>query len=110
MTDYMDVVVPIELENGKTIWHKVGTAFPNNNPNKKHKMVISMISIPLGIFMRGEVKMFIFPQKDRRSTPPAQPDPGPPPGPPVRVVKEGDVKPNKHLPPPPPPIDEDVPY
>ena len=61
--DYMDVVVPIELENGKTIWHKVGTAFPNNNPDKKHKMVISMISIPLGIFMRGEVKMFIFPQK-----------------------------------------------
>jgi len=63
--EYYDAVVPIEI-NGKTIWHKVGTAFPNRNPDKKHKMVISMVSVPLCMFSGGEFKVFVFPQRDNR--------------------------------------------
>lgn len=63
--EYYDAVVPIEV-NGKTIWHKVGTAFPNRNPDKKHKMVISMVSVPLSMFSGGELRVFVFPQKDNR--------------------------------------------
>ncbi len=64
--EYYDAVVPLTV-NGKTIWHKVGTAFPNHNQDKKHKMVISMVSVPLSMFSSGEVRIFIFPQRDRNN-------------------------------------------
>lgn len=65
-TEFLDVMVPIELENGKTIWNKIGTAFPNSDPGKKHKMVLSITSIPLAAFTKEEIKVFIFPQRNQQ--------------------------------------------
>lgn len=65
--EYLDAMVPVELENGKTIWTKIGTAFPNNDPNKGHEMVISITSVPLNMFNKEEIKVFIFPQRQKNN-------------------------------------------
>lgn len=77
--EFLDVMVPVALENGKTIWNKIGTAFPNDDPNKKHKMVLSITSIPLSAFTKEEVKIFIFPQRQKQQRPQRQFDYDPPP-------------------------------
>lgn len=67
--EYMDAMVPVELENGKTIWTKVGTAFPNNDPEKRHEMLISLTAVPLSMFNRDEIKIFVFPQRNQKQKP-----------------------------------------
>jgi hypothetical protein len=61
--EFMDVITPVILENGKTIWTKVGTAFPNTDTNKKHAMVISLTAVPLAFFTKEEIKLYVFPSK-----------------------------------------------
>jgi hypothetical protein len=78
--EFYDAMVPVTLENGKTIWTKIGTAFPNNKPDKKHKMVLSITSVPLSMFTKDEIKIFVFPQREYQRRPQQQEFPPPPTG------------------------------
>jgi len=85
--EMFDLVTPIQTGNGHTLWHKIGTAFKNENPEKRHLFVMSILSLPLNI--QGELKIFMFPKTEYRgkrrdngpATQPEQPgfDYGPPP-------------------------------
>ncbi|MCK5616072.1 hypothetical protein KAR91_80155 [Candidatus Pacearchaeota archaeon] len=70
MTDEQyNVITPIKLESGKTLWQKVGVAYENNNPAKKHKMMISIVALPLGMPASTELKLFIYPQEEQYRRP-----------------------------------------
>ena len=75
MSKPMDIVVPIELSSGKTIWQKIGTAFENDDPNKKHVMSISITALPTSSFMKNEIRCYIYPQKtsNNKSSKPSVP-------------------------------------
>jgi len=68
-----NVMTPIQTDNGKTVWDKVGVAFPNTDPNKNHKMVLSLTSFPIN--PSSPLKLFIFPQQGNKQQ---APDPPPP--------------------------------
>jgi hypothetical protein len=71
-----NVMTPIKLESGKTIWQKVGVAYENDDPTKKHKMVISLVALPLGMPASTELKLFVYPQEEyRRQRQPPLPQP-----------------------------------
>ena len=63
--EMLNVMAPITLENGKTLWHKVGVAFPNTDPNKKHKFVLSITSLPVN--PPCPLKLFVFPQENNKN-------------------------------------------
>lgn len=61
MSNTCNIMVPIELESGKTIWHKIGVLFENPDKNKKYIASISIQSLPLQAMTKGEIRAFIFP-------------------------------------------------
>jgi len=79
MNEMFDISVPIETDNGKTIWHRIGTYFKNDDPNKKYEGTIQLNSIPLGAV--APLKLFIYKRKEyrRRNRENNQGDYGPPP-------------------------------
>jgi hypothetical protein len=81
MSKPMDIVVPIELLSGKTIWQKIGTAFENDDPSKKHTMMISITAIPTSTFIGNEIRAFIYPTNNKQNDQPLSP-PKPPSVPP----------------------------
>jgi len=72
-----NVMTPIKLESGKTIWQKVGIAYENDDPSKKHRMVISLVALPLGMPASTELKLFVYPLEEqyRRRQEPREPPP-----------------------------------
>ncbi len=83
MSKPMDAMVPVELSNGKTIWQKIGTAFENDDPNKRHAMVISITAIPVSAFAGNEIKIYVYPGKKskKQSKEQFESPPEPPPHP-----------------------------
>jgi len=75
MTIY-NVMTPIQTDNGKTVWDKVGVAFPNHDSNKKHKMVLSITSLP--VKPESPLKLFIFPQPQTNRRGQTHEEPPPP--------------------------------
>lgn len=66
--DSFRVMTPIVLDNGKTVWNKVGVAFKNSDSSKKHEMVISITALPLSMFVREEVKLYVFQDTEYKGT------------------------------------------
>lgn len=85
------VMTPVTLDNGKTIWNKVGAAFKNYDSSKKHEMVISLTSLPLSAFSREEIKLYVFPDTSNYN-------------------RQNNQEPERYQPTKPPVYDDDVPF
>jgi hypothetical protein len=84
MSKPFDVVVPIKVNENKTIWHKIGTVFKNDREDKKHLMSISIHAIPLAAYTDGRIQAYVFPPREKESNssqkyPPGYNPPEPPP-------------------------------
>ena len=66
--EIFNVMTPIQTDNGKTVWDKVGVAFPNSDPTKNHSMVLSLTSFP--IRPDSPLKLFIYPQQNKQQSVP----------------------------------------
>lgn len=63
MLDSFDVMAPVEVASGQTIWVKVGVAKGVDDPKKKHVAELSILTLPLDAFKGGELRLFLYPVK-----------------------------------------------